>query len=235
MRTRPFRRLSPSRIALLVAATAGLAPLSACESGAQTGAVVGGGFGAVMGQSIGRNTTGTLIGAAVGTGAGYMIGNERDRQGAREEQARRDRERERRDREHAAAIRDIESRQAQLEEQGATPTTGTFVPPAWPGSTSEMQPFADTAWRVSSMSPPPRRAFDSMTLHFQPNGHVITTTQLPGGSMRVDSETYRVVGNTLIINGSDYLTNSAWTLTGNTLTLVNQTFRTTLERVGDGD
>lgn len=235
MHTQTTRRSFPFRLALFVVASAGLASLSACESGAQTGAVAGGGFGALMGQSIGRNTTGTLIGAAVGTGAGYMIGNERDRQGAREEQARRDRERERRDREHASALRDLQARQAELETQGAAPTTGTFIPPSWPGSTSEMQPLADTAWRVSSMSPPPRRAFESMTLHFQPNGHVITTTQLPDGTMRVDSETYRVVGNTLIINGSDYLTNSSWTISGGTMTLVNQTFRTTLERVGDGD
>ncbi|MGP1347183.1 MAG: glycine zipper domain-containing protein [Phycisphaerales bacterium] len=208
-----------------------------CSSSAQTGAVAGGGIGALMGQAVGRNTTGTLIGAAVGTGAGYMIGNEMDRGAAREEQARRDAERARRDREHQAAIRDLESRQAELEAQASASaqTTGTFVPPAWPSSTDQMRPLVDTAWRVTSMTPPPRRQFHSMTLHFQPNGHVITTTHYSDGSMRVDSETFRVVGNTLIINGSDYLTNSTWSIAGGRMTLVNQGFRTTLERVGDGD
>lgn len=231
----PRTRHGVRALTLPFVALASFVPLGACESGGQTGAVVGAGFGALMGQAIGGNTSGTLIGAAVGTGAGYMIGNERDRQGAREEQARRDRERERRDREHEAAIRSLEARQSELEADQARPATGTFIPPKWPASTPEMRPFADTAWRVTSMTPPPRRAFESMTLHFQPNGHVVTTTIFPGGRMNIASETYRVVGNTMIINGSDYLTNSAWTIADSTLTLVNQGFRTTLERVGDGE
>lgn len=229
------RGLLARKITNLALPLACFVTLGACESGGQTSAVVGAGFGALMGQAIGGNTSGTLVGAAVGTGAGYMIGNERDRQGAREEQARRDRERERRDREHEAALRTLEARQAEIESQSSQPTTGTFIPPKWPASTPEMRPFADSAWRVTSMTPPPRRAFESMTLHFQPNGHVVTTTIFPGGRMSVASETYRVVGNTMIINGSDYLTNSAWTLTESTLTLINQGFRTTLERIGDGD
>lgn len=213
----------------------GAAALPGCSSSAGTGALAGGGVGALMGQAIGGNTTGTLIGAAVGTGAGYMIGNEMDRSQARQEQQRRDQAQAQREREQQQAMRDLQARQAALEAQGNAPTTGTFIPPAWPGSTQQMQPLADTSWRVTSMTPPPRRQFASMTLHFQPNGHVITTTEFADGTMRVDSETYRVVGNTLIINGSDYLTNSTWTMSGNQLTLVNQTFRTSMERVGDGD
>lgn len=215
---------------------------SGCASDAQTGALVGTGFGAIMGQAIGGNTTGTLVGAGVGAGAGYMIGNEGDRRAAREEQARRDRELDRRNREHADAIRRLETQQAAQAEssprdraQDDAPTTGTFVPPPWPDSTSQMQPFADTIWRVTSMTPPPRRQFASMTVHFLPNGQVVTSTSFPDGTNRVGSETYRVVGNTLIINGSEYLTNSAWIMSGNQLTLVNQGFRTVLERAGDGD
>jgi hypothetical protein len=85
------------------------------------------------------------------------------------------------------------------------------------------------------MTPPPRRQFASMTLHFLPNGQVVTSTSFPDGTNRVGSETYRVVGNTLIINGSEYLTNSVWIMNGNELTLINQGFRTVLERAGDGD
>jgi hypothetical protein len=216
-----------------------LAGASGCASDAQTGALVGTGFGAIMGQAIGGNTTGTLIGAGVGAGAGYMIGNEGDRRAAREEQARRDRELDRRNREHAEAIRRLEAQQAEgaatASAQENAPTTGTFIPPAWPDATSQMQPFADTIWRVTSMTPPPRRQFASMTLHFLPNGQVVTSTSFPDGTNRVGSETYRVVGNTLIINGSEYLTNSVWIMNGNELTLINQGFRTVLERAGDGD
>ena len=223
-----------------LAALFGAVGVSGCASDAQTGALVGTGFGAIMGQAIGGNTTGTLIGAGVGAGAGYMIGNEGDRRAAREEQARRDRELDRRNREHADAIRRLEAQQAAQAENAAAapasaPTTGTFVPPPWPDATSQMQPFADTIWRVTSMTPPPRRQFSSMTLHFLPNGQVVTSASFPDGTNRVGSETYRVVGNTLIINGSEYLTNSVWIMNGNDLTLINQGFRTVLERVGDGE
>lgn len=209
--------------------------LVGCASGGTRGAAIGGGMGALIGQAAGRDTQSTLIGAAIGTGAGYMIGNEMDRNAAREEQARRNAAQAQRDREHAARIRELEARQAALEADARTPTVGTFVPPSWPSATEQMRPFVDTAWRVTSMTPPPRRAFNSMTLHFLPNGHVITTTELANGSLRTDSETFRVVSNTLIINGSDYLTNSTWTMRGDELTLVNQDFRTTLVRVGDGE
>ncbi len=55
-----------------------------CETKAQTGALGGAGIGALAGQAIGGDTKATLIGAAVGTGVGYIIGNEADKQKARE-------------------------------------------------------------------------------------------------------------------------------------------------------
>jgi len=45
------------------------------------GLILGAGGGALVGQAIGRNTEGTLIGTAVGGMMGYIIGNERDKQG----------------------------------------------------------------------------------------------------------------------------------------------------------
>ncbi|UCD74787.1 MAG: hypothetical protein JSV91_13485 [Phycisphaerales bacterium] len=55
-----------------------------CETAGQTGALAGGGIGALAGQAIGGDTESTLIGAAIGTGIGYIIGNEKDKQHARE-------------------------------------------------------------------------------------------------------------------------------------------------------
>ncbi len=55
-----------------------------CETAARTGALAGGGIGALAGQAIGGNTQSTLIGAAVGTGIGYIIGNEKDKEKAKE-------------------------------------------------------------------------------------------------------------------------------------------------------
>ena len=53
--------------------------LGGCASDAQTGAVIGGLTGAGIGALAGGHTESTLIGAAVGTGAGYIIGNESDK------------------------------------------------------------------------------------------------------------------------------------------------------------
>lgn len=46
------------------------------------GFLFGAGGGALIGQAIGRNTESTLIGTAVGSMLGYVIGNERDKNGA---------------------------------------------------------------------------------------------------------------------------------------------------------
>ena len=54
-----------------------------CETAGQTGALTGAGIGALFGQAAGGNTEATLIGAGVGTGIGYIIGNEMDKQEAR--------------------------------------------------------------------------------------------------------------------------------------------------------
>ena len=73
----------------IIVAGAGLGVLFAggCRSDAGTGAVIGGLAGAGVGQLAGRHTEATLIGAAVGTAAGYMIGNESDKQKAQYEAA----------------------------------------------------------------------------------------------------------------------------------------------------
>ncbi len=205
--------------------------LNGCKTRAQTGAVAGAGVGALMGQAIGRNTTGTLIGTAVGAGTGYVIGNQMDRSEARNEQQRRDQA-------HAQALAEAKAQAQTAPAAAPAPdnrSQGTFIPPSWPHSTQQMLPFADTTWRVISMTPPPINQFDSMTVQFQPNGLVVSTTVYPDGRVAADSETFRVVGNTLIINDIGYLTNSTWTIEGNRLTLINQNFRTVLARVGDGD
>lgn len=62
-----------------VVVSLGLVFVVGCESDAQTGAGVGALAGAGIGQLAGGSTESTLIGAAVGGGAGYMIGNERDK------------------------------------------------------------------------------------------------------------------------------------------------------------
>lgn len=81
VRSNVLRRHRIRLAALIVAAPA---CLTGCETGGQTGAVVGGGLGALIGQAVGGDTEATLIGAAAGTGLGYIIGNESDKQHARD-------------------------------------------------------------------------------------------------------------------------------------------------------
>ncbi len=75
-------------ILIVVAVSSGLVIFAGCESDAQTGAAIGALAGAGIGQLAGGNTEATLIGAAVGSGAGYMLGNEQDKQKAAAERDR---------------------------------------------------------------------------------------------------------------------------------------------------
>jgi len=69
-------------ILMVVAVSLGLVLVCGCESDAQIGSVVGGLAGAGIGQLAGGDTESTLIGAAIGSAAGYMLGNEGDKQKA---------------------------------------------------------------------------------------------------------------------------------------------------------
>lgn len=83
----PRRRLG---LTLVLTATSLIAPLLAgCQTDAGTGVLIGSaagaGLGAIIGKQVGGHTVeGALIGAAVGESAGYLMGNERDRQKASE-------------------------------------------------------------------------------------------------------------------------------------------------------
>jgi hypothetical protein len=74
-------------IPVAIAVSLGLVFVTGCESCAQTGAAVGALFGAGVGQLAGGDAESTVIGAAVGGAAGYMLGNEADKEQARVERA----------------------------------------------------------------------------------------------------------------------------------------------------
>lgn len=76
------------RAAVVISAVTAVWMVAGCRTGAQTGTLVGVLAGAGLGQAIGGNTEATVIGAAVGGAAGYMIGNEGDKEQARMERAR---------------------------------------------------------------------------------------------------------------------------------------------------
>ena len=74
-------------ILIVAAVSFGSLFIAGCESDAQVGSAIGALAGAGIGQLAGRDAESTLIGAAVGGTAGYMIGNESERQKAQAERA----------------------------------------------------------------------------------------------------------------------------------------------------
>jgi uncharacterized protein YcfJ len=74
-------------ILIVAAVSFGLLFVAGCESDAQVGSAIGALVGAGIGQLAGGNREATLIGAGVGGTAGYMIGNENERQKAQAERA----------------------------------------------------------------------------------------------------------------------------------------------------
>ena len=74
-------------ILLVVAVGFGSLFVTGCESDAQVGSAIGALAGAGIGQLAGGDTESSLIGAAVGGVAGYMFGNESDRNKAQAERA----------------------------------------------------------------------------------------------------------------------------------------------------
>ncbi len=70
---------------LIVVMVLGSTFIVGCQSDAQTGTAIGALAGAGIGQLAGGDTEATLIGAAVGGTAGYILGNEGDKEKARAE------------------------------------------------------------------------------------------------------------------------------------------------------
>lgn len=103
------------------------------------------------------------------------------------------------------------------------------VPPA---THSEVGSLGGTRWRVISIMPKSIvTEYTSKIVEFKRNGRVITTTTKPDGTVEVFDETYRVVGNTLIINKPGYLINARFSVSGNQMTVSAEEFSAVLSRL----
>jgi len=74
-------------ILIVAAVSFGSLLIAGCEGDAQVGSAIGALAGAGIGQLAGGDSEATLIGAAVGGTAGYMLGNESERQKAQADRA----------------------------------------------------------------------------------------------------------------------------------------------------
>lgn len=102
---------------------------------------------------------------------------------------------------------------------------------SYPGH-GEVGPLAATRWLVTSINP--RNAagdYTSKVVAFSHDGYVTTTTTKSDGKVEVSTETYRVVGTTLIINKPGYLINARYAITGNQLTISTEDFSAVLRAI----
>ena len=96
----------------------------------------------------------------------------------------------------------------------------------------ETGPFGGTSWRLQDWSPKSgKENFRTKSFAFSGDGWVTTTTTYPDGHAGIESESYRVVGNTLIVNKGDYLVNYRFTLQGDQLTVDTTGLRAILKRI----
>ena len=96
----------------------------------------------------------------------------------------------------------------------------------------EVGPLGGTRWRLVSLSPRDRvPPYASKVVEFGANGRVVTTTTKPDGSVEVVDETYRVVGDSLIVNKPGYLINPRFDVSGDQLTVSAEDFSAVLQRL----
>ena len=60
---------------------------------------------------------------------------------------------------------------------------------------------------------------------------MVTTTTRPDGKVEMSEETYRVVGDTLIVNKPGYLINAKYRITGDEMIVSAQDFSAVLKRL----
>jgi hypothetical protein len=97
---------------------------------------------------------------------------------------------------------------------------------------SEVVPLGGTKWRVTSIHTTKALApYATKLVEVRPDGRVITTTTGEGGKVEVADESYRVVGDTLIINKPGYLVNAKYKVDGDQLIVTDPGFSAVLTRL----
>jgi uncharacterized protein YcfJ len=94
-----------------------------------------------------------------------------------------------------------------------------------------------TNWHVDQLNVPNAPPYKDMYLSFEPNSQLVTTTVTPDGQVVRATETYRIAGDTLIINkpaaGSQqgYIVNAKYSKAGDTMNIDSPDFTAKLQRV----
>ena len=97
---------------------------------------------------------------------------------------------------------------------------------------SEVAPLGGTRWKLASLNTTRTiEPYASKVVDFKPNGRVITTTTKTDGNVETFDESYRVVGDTLIVNKPGYLVNAKFKVNANQLVVNDPGFSAVLERM----
>jgi hypothetical protein len=96
----------------------------------------------------------------------------------------------------------------------------------------EVQPLAGTSWQLISVNPEPVNRFKSLVMTFRADGTLLTQETGENGQVRNSIERYRILGDTLIINQPNYVINARYEIKNSQLVLIDQNFRSVLQRIG---
>ena len=100
-----------------------------------------------------------------------------------------------------------------------------------PVSAKELEPLADTRWRVTSIRPMLEKPYTATEFFFNNNGILVESAELPTGTVVTDTHVYRVIGTTLILAKDDRTAFSRITIDGNAMEINAGTYNLTLERI----
>ena len=102
---------------------------------------------------------------------------------------------------------------------------------------AERTELTGTTWHVQQLNVPGAPAYKDMYLSFEPNSQLVTTTVMPNGQVVRATETYRIAGDTLIINKPGqanqpgYIVNANYSKSGDTMNIDSPDFTAKLQQV----
>jgi hypothetical protein len=99
-----------------------------------------------------------------------------------------------------------------------------------PASAKELEPLANTRWRITSIIPKLEKPYSATEFSFNNNGILLESAELPNGTFVTDTHIYRVIGSTLILSKDSRTAFARFTIEGNTMTINADTYNLTLER-----
>jgi len=92
-------------------------------------------------------------------------------------------------------------------------------------------PLAGTSWIVTNLVRDEPLPHKSLIFEFRRNGRVVTLRTLPNGTVVRSDESYRVVGNTLIVNKPGYIVNAKYRIDGREMVVETPKARAVLQRI----